>query len=234
MDTVYVMPNLVPPVTTVSQALAYRDRLRAIDPSITYLMTLFLDESITPDVVREAKKAGISGVKSYPKGTTTNSAGGVLDYKTHYPTFAAMEEVGLVLNIHGEVPSDPAEDVSVMNAESKFLPSLLEIHRQFPKLRIVMEHVTTADACETVRACGDSVAGTITAHHLSLVIDQAVGDVFCYCKPVAKSPKDRRALLKAVVSSEGKFFLGTDSARKCSWPYGGLRLSRRCVVWSND
>lgn len=124
----------------------------------------------------------------------------------------------MVLNIHGEVPSDPSKDVSVLNAESKFLPTLLDIHRRFPKLRIVLEHCTTADAVEAVRACGPTVAGTITAHHLSLVIDHAVSDVFCFCKPVAKSPEDRRALLQAVVSSEGKFFLGTDSARKYTCP----------------
>ncbi|KAF3347580.1 hypothetical protein VD0002_g7507 [Verticillium dahliae] len=212
VDTVYVMPNLIPPVTTVAQALAYKERLQAIDNSVNYLMTLFLDESITPEVVRAAKKAGIAGIKSYPKGTTTNSSGGVVSYEPYDATFAAMEEVGLVLNIHGEVPNNTQKDVSVMNAESKFLPTLLEVHAKFPKLRIVLEHVTTADACEAVRSCGPTVAGTITAHHLSLVIDQAVGDVFCYCKPVAKSPEDRRALLNALVTSNGKFFLGTDSA----------------------
>ncbi|KAL2753378.1 hypothetical protein ACRALDRAFT_1044265 [Sodiomyces alcalophilus JCM 7366] len=212
VDTVYVMPNLTPPVTTVAQALAYRDRLRAIDDSINYLMTLFLDESITPDVVREAKAAGIAGIKSYPKGTTTNSAGGVLSFEGHKETLRAMEECDLVLNIHGEVPTGTQPDISVMNAESRFLPTLLDLHRQFPRLRIVLEHVTTADAVEAVRACGDTVRGTITAHHLSLVIDHAVGDVFCYCKPVAKSPEDRAALLNALVTSGGKFFLGTDSA----------------------
>lgn len=214
IDTVYVMPNLTPPVTTVAQALAYRDRLRAVDNSINYLMTLFLDESITPEVVREAKAAGIAGIKSYPKGTTTNSAGGVLSFDGHKETLRAMEECGLVLNIHGEVPTGTRPDISVMNAESRFLPTLLDLHRQFPRLRIVLEHVTTADAVEAVRACGDTVRGTITAHHLSLVIDHAVGDVFCYCKPVAKSPEDRAALLQALVTSGGKFFLGTDSARK--------------------
>jgi dihydroorotase len=90
------MPNLVPPITTVAAALAYRERLQAIDPSIEYLVTLFLDESITPDVIREAKKAGVTGVKSYPKGTTTNSAGGVISYDPFFPTFAAMEEVSLL------------------------------------------------------------------------------------------------------------------------------------------
>ena len=87
-----VMPNLVPPLTTVDAAIAYRERLQAIDPSINYLVTLFLDEAITPEVIREAKKAGITGVKSYPKGTTTNSAGGVISYEPFFPTFAAMED----------------------------------------------------------------------------------------------------------------------------------------------
>lgn len=211
VEVVYVMPNLVPPVTTVAAALAYKERLEKVDSSITYLMTLYLHESITPDVVREAKKAGISGIKSYPAGVTTNSSSGVISYEPFFPVFKAMEEEGLVLNLHGEVPSD-RKDVTVMNAEASFLPTLQDLHKRFPKLRIVLEHCTTADAVKAVRSCGETVVGTITAHHLSLLVDDWAGNAFCFCKPVAKTPADRRALLEAAVGSGGSFFLGTDSA----------------------
>lgn len=177
VNQVYVMPNLVPPVTTVQMALDYKQRLLALDPSIDYLMTLYLHESITPDVVRDAKRAGISGIKSYPAGVTTNSASGVLSYEPFYPVFQAMEEEGLVLNLHGECPSDQKQGITILNAESQFLPTLKSIHQRFPRLRIVLEHCTTADAVQTVRDCGDTVVGTITAHHLFITIDDAISDV---------------------------------------------------------
>ncbi|KAH7081882.1 hypothetical protein BKA63DRAFT_436159 [Paraphoma chrysanthemicola] len=222
VNQVYVMPNLVPPVTTVQQSLEYRDRLRAIEPNVDYLMSLYLHESITPEVIREAKKAGITGVKSYPAGVTTNSSSGVLDYESFYPVFAEMEKQNMILNLHGEVPSTPAHAhtsstkdtaaITVLNAEPAFLPTFKSLHQRFPKLRIILEHCSTAAALDAVRVCGPSVAGTITAHHLSLIIDDWAGDPFCFCKPVAKTPEDRDALLQAVVRSNGRFFLGTDSA----------------------
>ncbi|PVI00118.1 Dihydroorotase [Periconia macrospinosa] len=221
-DTVYVMPNLVPPVTTVQQCLEYKERLQKIEPNVEYHMSLYLHESITPEVIREAKKAGVTGVKSYPAGVTTNSSSGVLDYETFYPVFAEMEAQNMILNLHGEVPStpphaptsssNPTTAITILNAEPAFLPTLKNLHTRFPKLRIILEHCSTAAALEAVRACGPSVAGTITAHHLSLIIDDWAGDPFHFCKPVAKTPEDRDALLRAVVRSEGRFFLGTDSA----------------------
>lgn len=217
-DTVYIMPNLTPPVTTPQMALDYQARLKAIDPSIRYLMTLYLHPTITPAMVYEASKLGISGIKSYPAGVTTNSASGVLDYETFYPVFEAMQECGMVLNLHGECPSNhshnAAEQITILNAEAKFLPTLKSIHAKFPRLKIVLEHCTTAAAVEAVRACGPNVVGTITAHHLWIVIDDWADDAFNYCKPVAKLPTDRSALLRAVIESgiNGKFFLGTDSA----------------------
>lgn len=209
----YVMPNLIPPVTTVERAVEYRSELQAIEPDVLFKMTLYLSPEVTPDAVRAAAKAGISGVKSYPKGATTNSQGGIESYEPFYPTFAAMEECGLVFNIHGEVPPASAGgDTTVMTAEHAFLPTLLDLHRRFPKLRIVLEHCTTAAAVAAVRNCGPTVAGTITAHHLYLTVDAWVDDPFCYCKPVAKLPSDREALLEAATSGEPKFFLGSDSA----------------------
>lgn len=209
----YVMPNLVPPITSVSQAIAYKAELQTLEPDVRFLMTLYLCPDITPAVIKEAATAGISGVKSYPKGATTNSQNGIESYEPFYPTFAAMEEYGLVLNLHGEVPPASAGgDVTVMTAEHAFLPTLLDLSARFPKLRIVLEHCTTAAAIETVLQAGPNVAGTITAHHLFLTVDSWVDNPFSYCKPVAKLPSDRAALLKAATSGDPKFFLGSDSA----------------------
>ncbi|KLJ10418.1 dihydroorotase, homodimeric type [Blastomyces silverae] len=210
VNTVYVMPNLIPPVTTVAQALSYKERLQTLEPRVTYLMSLYLHPSITPETIIEAKKNGIIGVKSYPAGVTTNSDSGVIDYAAFYPVFAEMERQNLILNLHGECPSHG--DITVMSAEERFLPTLLDLHARFPRLRIVVEHLSTAVAVETVKKCGPSVVGTITAHHLSLIVDNALGDPFCFCKPVAKLVEDRDALLRAATSGSEKFFFGSDSA----------------------
>ncbi|KAK1778873.1 hypothetical protein QBC45DRAFT_412696 [Copromyces sp. CBS 386.78] len=213
IDTVFVMPNLAPrPVVTVDEALEYKKALQAYDPEVNYLMSLYLHESITPDEIRKAKKAGIAGVKAYPRGATTNSQWGVISFDPFHSVLSTMESEGLVLNLHGEMPSSASENITVMNAESRFLPTLTSLHSKYPKLKIVLEHCTTADAVAAVRACGPNVVATITAHHLSLLVDDWSANVHHYCKPSAKSPEDRRALLQALVTSEGKFFLGTDSA----------------------
>ena len=163
-------------------------------------------------------------MKSYPAGVTTNSGSGVVDYESFYPVFEAMEREGLVLNLHGEVPSSEEEDVHVLNAEERFLPTLKSLNEKFSKLRIVLEHCTTAAAVEAVKRCSDTVVGTITAHHLFLTVDDWAGDPVNFCKPVAKTYKDRRALLRAVVEGNGKFFLGTDSApHAMRKKYGGMR-----------
>lgn len=163
------MPNLVPPVTTSSAALAYKQRLLAIDPTINYLMTLYLHPDITPAVVKGAKAQGIVGIKSYPAGVTTNSSSGVISYEPFYPVFEAMEQCGMVLNLHGECPSDHDNGVTILNAESSFLPTLKVLHEKFPKLKIVLEHCTTKEAVEAVKACGPNVVGTITfVHHRSM------------------------------------------------------------------
>lgn len=205
-----LQPNLVPPITTVQHCLDYKSRIQKLAPDVKLLMSLYLHPSITPEVIREAKKAGIRGVKSYPAGVTTNSSSGVVDYEQFYPVFSAMESEGMILNLHGEAP--PATDITVLNAEEAFLPTLHDLHRRFPKLQIILEHCTTAAAVEAVKACGPTVAGTITAHHLFLIVDDWAGDPINFCKPVAKLPSDKRALLKAATSGSPKFFLGTDSA----------------------
>jgi dihydroorotase len=116
-------------------------------------------------------------------GVTTNSASGVVDYESFYPVFAEMERQDIILNIHGESPPSAGADITVLNAEERFLPTLKSLHQKFPKLRIILEHCTTAKAVEAVKDCGDNVAATITAHHLFLTIDNVVADPFCFCKP---------------------------------------------------
>ncbi|GAW24756.1 hypothetical protein ANO14919_143490 [Xylariales sp. No.14919] len=212
VDTVFVMPNLQPPITSVAAALEYKSRLQAIEPQVNYLMSLYLHPSVTPDVIAEAAKAGISGVKLYPQGVTTNSESGVAgDFvETYAPTFAAMEQHDIVLNLHGEVPGTvPQSNISL---EELFLPTLKRLNEKYPKLRIVLEHCSTAAAVDAVRSCSSTVAGTITAHHLYLTGDVSEVDPHAFCKPIPKTPSDRDALLKAVCSGEPKFFFGSDSA----------------------
>ena len=174
-------------------------------------MTLYLSPELTPDEIRKASAAGIagnsfavyihtrfdirrSGVKSYPRGVTTNSEGGIESYEAYYPVFAAMQEEDMVLNLHGEVPSSAETNTCVLNAEPTFLPHLRKLHATFPRLRIVLEHATTRAAVECVKSLGDTVACTITAHHLALTVDDWAGQSFNFCKPVAKYPDDRQAL----------------------------------------
>lgn len=133
-NVAYVMPNLVPPLTSASDALAYKDRLQKNDPNVDYLMTLYLHEKITPAVIKGAKAQGITGIKSYPAGVTTNSSSGVLSYEPFYPVFKAMESCGMVLNLHGECPSDHAKNITILNAESSFIPTLLDLHTKFPNV----------------------------------------------------------------------------------------------------
>ncbi|KIJ70344.1 hypothetical protein HYDPIDRAFT_105051 [Hydnomerulius pinastri MD-312] len=211
-DLAYVMPNLRPPVTKTEQAVEYREKLKAIDSNVDYLMTLYLSPDLTPEEVRKAKQAGVVGVKSYPRGVTTNSDGGIESYEVYYPVFEEMQKCDLVLNLHGEVPSDAASNTCVLNAEETFLPHLKKLHDAFPRLRIVLEHATTRAAVEAVKSLGDTVACTITAHHLAMTVDDWAGQSWNYCKPVAKYPSDRQALRDVIREGHPRFFLGSDSA----------------------
>ncbi|GAA5915740.1 hypothetical protein JCM8208_005656 [Rhodotorula glutinis] len=211
----FVMPNLVPPLTLPEHTIAYAKELQALAPSLHILPSLYLTANLTPQHIRDAKQGGIVGVKSYPRGVTTNSDGGVgmEGYAVYDAVFAEMERVDMVLNLHGEVPSDVDGDgTCVLNAEERFLPHLREINRKFPKLRIVLEHCTTAAAVEAVKSLPPNVVATITPHHLHLTIDGACSTPLGFCKPLAKFPSDRAALRAAVASGSPKFFLGSDSA----------------------
>jgi dihydroorotase len=195
----YVMPNTKPPIKSADQALEYRSQLQKINPDVQYIMTLYLSPDLTAEEVKKASAAGIKGVKSYPRGVTTNSDQGIEDYRTYYPVFEAMEEVGMILNLHGEIPPVDGSDICVLNAEEKFLTHLKQLHADFPKLKIVLEHATTKAAVDMVKSLGDTVGCTITLHHLSLTVDDWAGQCFNYCKPVAKYPHDREALREVIL-----------------------------------
>lgn len=215
---VIVMPNLTPPAATVAQALAYRDRIveamqhlpRQFEP----LMTLYLtDQTDATDIRLAAATEGVHAVKLYPAGATTNSAAGVAQLERLYPTLAAMEAVDLPLLVHGEV-TDPAIDI--FDREKVFIDRhLLPITKEFPALRIVLEHITTADAVQFVTAANAQVAATITAHHLLFNRnDMLVGGIrpHYYCLPILKRNTHQLALQAAAIAGNPKFFLGTDSA----------------------
>ena len=212
-----VMPNLVPPVVTAAQALAYRDRIIAALPKgadFTPLMTLYLTETTDPADVAQAHAAGIAtAVKLYPAGATTNSASGVRDFDKVRPVLEMMAQIGMPLCVHGEV-TDPAVDI--FDREAVFIDRVLKpIRKKNPDLRIVMEHVTTQDAVDYVRDTHRGLAATITTHHLIINRNHILAGGIrphYYCLPVAKREVHRVALVQAATSGDHRFFLGTDSA----------------------
>jgi dihydroorotase len=210
------MPNLKPPVVTVADAAAYRERLLAAAAGTGFepLMTLYLTDNTTPDEIRRAKASGfVHAVKYYPAGATTNSDSGVTDLVRAYPAIAAMEEVGLPLLLHGEVVDSA---VDVFDREAVFIERhLVRLLKDFPRLKIVLEHITTRQAAEFVTAAPANVAATITVHHLLYnrnAMFQGGIRPHMYCLPVLKREQHREALVAAAISGNPKFFLGTDSA----------------------
>jgi dihydroorotase len=212
-----VMPNLKPAVRTTQQALHYRERILAALPegsAFEPLMTLYLTDDTAPDEMAAARASGfVHAVKYYPAGATTNSASGVTDIRKVDAVLEAMQAQGLPLLVHGEV-TDP--EVDVFDRESVFLERVLApLVKRFPKLRVVVEHITTHEAASFVERAPENVAATITAHHLLLnrnAIFAGGIQPHHYCLPVLKREPHRRALVKAAISGSPKFFLGTDSA----------------------
>jgi dihydroorotase len=211
-----VMPNLKPPVTTAAQAVAYRDRILAAVPAgleFEPLMTLYLTDDLAAEEVRRARAAGVVAVKLYPAGATTNSSAGVTDVRKTYPVLETLQRLGMPLLVHGEV-TDPAVDL--FDRERVFVETcLIPLRRDFPALKIVLEHVTTREAAQYVAEAGPETAATITAHHL-LYNRNAIflGGIrpHYYCLPVLKREEHRLALVAAATSGRTCFFLGTDSA----------------------
>ena len=212
-----VMPNLKPPVTTTGLAVAYRQRiLDALAPGAKFepLMTLYLTDRTVPAEVDTAKASGVvHGFKLYPAGATTHSDAGVTDIRKVDSVLARMAELGVILQVHGEV-TDPYVDV--FDREARFIDAVLApVIDRFPRLRVVFEHITTSEAVEFVRHARAGVAATITPQHLLMNRNALfTGGIrpHHYCLPVLKTEPDRRALLEAVASGDSRFFLGTDSA----------------------
>jgi len=212
-----IMPNLVPPVVTGAQAAAYRDRILAALPdgmAFEPLMTLYLTEDSDPDDMAAAFASGlVKAVKLYPAGATTNSSSGVANFDAVRPALDRMAEIGLPLCVHGEVTD---HDIDIFDREAVFIDRVLDpIRRATPGLRVVMEHITTADAVEYARAQGDDLGATITTHHLVINRNHILAGGIkphYYCLPVAKREEHRLALRAAATSGEARFFLGTDSA----------------------
>ncbi|HNA30816.1 MAG TPA: dihydroorotase, partial [Thiobacillaceae bacterium] len=212
-----VMPNLKPPVRTVADANAYRERILAALPAgmaFEPLMTLYLTDNTDPAEIARAKASGgVQAVKYYPAGATTNSDSGVTDIRKVDAVLAAMQEAGLPLLLHGEVTDT---EVDVFDREAVFIDRILApLLQRLPRLKIVLEHITTRQAAEFVTAAPANVAATVTAHHLlynrNAMFQGGIRPHY-YCLPVLKRETHRAALIEAATGGNPKFFLGTDSA----------------------
>ncbi len=212
-----VMPNLTPPITSVAAAVAYRDRIMAATPAgsdFTPLMTCYLtDDADAGEIVRGHAAGVFTACKLYPAGATTNSASGVTDTQHIRGVLEAMERAGMPLLVHGEV-TDPAIDI--FDREAAFIDRvLIPLLRDFPALRVVMEHITTAEAAAFVADGGENIAATITPQHLHLnrnaLFDGGLRP-HAYCLPVLKRERHRMAVRRAATGGCDRFFLGTDSA----------------------
>jgi dihydroorotase len=212
-----IMPNLVPPVVRMEDAVAYRDRIMAVLPETANfqpLMTLYLTEETDPSDVIAAHKAGIAtAVKLYPAGATTNSASGVKNMSAVRPVLEAMAEAGMPLCVHGEVTNS---EIDIFDREAVFIDKVLKpLRKRIPDLRVIMEHVTTQDAVDYVRDTPKNLGATITTHHLIINRNHILAGGIrphYYCLPVAKRERHRIALVQAAISGDKRFFLGTDSA----------------------
>ncbi|MBS0317926.1 MAG: dihydroorotase, partial [Proteobacteria bacterium] len=205
-----------PPVTTAAQALAYRERIVAALPDgarFVPLMTLYLTDTLAPDEIARAKDAGVVAVKLYPAGATTHSDAGVTDVRKTYRTLDAMQRAGLLLLVHGEVTTP---EVDLFDREARYIEQqLIPLRRDFPELKVVLEHITTREAAQYVAEADRFLGATITAHHLlfnrNAIFTGGIRPHY-YCLPVLKREEHRRALVAAAISGSPKFFLGTDSA----------------------
>ncbi len=219
-DWALVMPNLSPnPVLTGADAESYRNTImeEAAQQDIrgfTPVMTIQITEATTPEMIIAARSAGVAAGKVYPLGVTTNSGNGMTITamtKRMHAVWKAMSDAGMILCLHGEMP----ESAYCLDKERDFLPTLRWLSQNFSSLKIVLEHVTTAEAVDTVLQLPRNVAATITAHHLKLTLNDVIGgslDPHAFCKPVAQHPNDRQALRHAATCGSTKFFFGSDSA----------------------
>jgi dihydroorotase len=207
---VLAMPNTEPPINSPESVKKYKEEILAAAPSLEVLLTFKLNKNYEEQELLAIQKNGAVAAKYYPLGVTTNSQDGVSKIEDMYPTIALMEKLNLVLCLHGEEPG-----AFCLDREKDFLKHLEKICKNFSKLRVVLEHVSSAEAVECVKNLPPNVAATITVHHLILTLNDIVGDSLRpqnFCKPLPKLPKDKEAVRAAVFSGNKKFFLGTDSA----------------------
>jgi len=211
-----IMPNLVPPIMSAEQALAYKERILDQRPAgnmFEPLMVLYLTDNTSPADIAAAKAAGVIAAKLYPAGATTNSDSGVTDISNIYPALEAMEKQGMVFCLHGEVTDS---SIDIFDREQRFIDSTLQqLNKDFPGLKMVLEHITTSEAADFVSAAGDNMAASITAHHLLYNRNHMLAGGIrphYYCLPILKRSSHQQALISAATSGNPKFFLGTDSA----------------------
>jgi len=207
---VLAMPNTEPPVNSAESVKKYKEEIFAAAPGMEVLLTFKLNKNYCEQELLEMRQNGAVAAKYYPLGVTTNSQDGVAKIEDMYPTIELMEKLNFVLCLHGEEPG-----AFCLDREKEFLIHLEKLCKTFPKLRIVLEHVSSAEAVECVKKLPQNVAATVTVHHLILTLNDIVGDSLRpqnFCKPLPKLPKDKAAVRAAVFSGNSKFFLGTDSA----------------------
>lgn len=205
-----VMPNTMPPIATAEELSSYGRTITAAAPGFVPLLTFKVLGGRQAEQVSQLKAAGAVAGKLYPRGATTNAEDGVAVIEEAYPVFEAMQDESLVLCVHAEEPSAP-----VLERERAFLPALQRIVSRFPRLRLVVEHVSSADAVAFVQSMPETVAATVTVHHLLLTLDDLLGEKLAphlFCKPVVKFDSDRSAICAAVLGGDSKFFFGSDSA----------------------
>ncbi len=209
-----IMPNTLPPITSAESILKYREEIlsaaHTVRPDFSAMMTFKLRADYTENDLINMRQAGAIAGKYYPAGVTTNSQDGISDFDSVFPTIALMEKLGIVLCIHAEEPG-----VFCLWREEKFIQKVERLTREFPNLKIVFEHVSSQAAVCAVKELSENVAATVTVHHLTMTLDDVVGDALRphhFCKPLPKFPGDREAIREVVFSGNPKFFLGTDSA----------------------
>lgn len=207
---VLVMPNTVPPVTTADDVRRYAAEITAAAPAPAPLFTIRIGADVAPDSIADLARAGVLAGKLYPQNATTNSADGVTDPRQVYPLLEAMQDAKMVLCIHAEDPSAP-----VLEREAAYLPVVGQLARAFPRLRIVIEHISTKAAVEALSEFPETVGATVTAHHLCYTIDDLLGsrlNPHLFCKPVVKTATDRAAIQDVVAAGNPRIFFGSDSA----------------------
>ncbi|MCL2101850.1 MAG: dihydroorotase [Fibromonadales bacterium] len=207
---VLAMPNTEPPINSAETVKKYKEEILAAAPNLDVLLTFKLNKNYTEQELLAMQKNGVAAAKYYPFGVTTNSQDGVSKIEDIYPTISLLEKLDLVLSLHGE-----ELDAYCLDREREFLKHLEKLCREFPKLRIVLEHVSTLEAVERIFDLPQNIVATITAHHLILTIDDVIGASLKpqnFCKPLPNSPQDRDAVRRAAFSGNRKFFFGTDSA----------------------